>query len=523
MHRLVPWLNRELHYLLNENVAHIAFVTARILDLLPQYHINSGEFREDMQRYFGDRTEHFLHELYCFASTPYDMAGYDRNVQYTTDTRISTMVNEVISSSDSEATVDSDIVMISSSGPTDPHPGPSRIPAPVYPQNIISQPQPTTSNSVIPIETISQSDTDDDSSEVIVVGYIKPPQDRTPEIVDLLGSDSDVIVQESTEPPSNPVKVTLKRHRTPESSSSSSFAPSPARRRRRRSDASTTSDATRSTPDKDPERRSLPLYLKSTTESEFSSTDEEPRPKHKTKKRMRLAPKERRRNDKRSSQTHHKENKSEATLETDKRNGRKSLSGKGVKSSNKNSSLPSDRSAPDARSHSVGVLSDRAISREGTPPLTLEMPLVLERIAPVQSMSSLDQPSTSGTMSNPKRKSSKERKQRRRRSRENRRLKSVVNVVHSSHRNTEESNSSAYYSSIPCVAAATDKFLSDSESVPGVNDARSDRSEERSNSSFSNTLTSLETKRTTHSSSDSEDNIPLNLTLQKKNPATMTL
>ncbi|XP_013149699.1 PREDICTED: E3 ubiquitin-protein ligase Topors-like [Papilio polytes] len=84
VHRLVPWLTRELHYLLNENVGHISYVITRILEILPQYHINSPEFRETMLRYFGDRTDHFLHELYCFASTPYDMTGYDHNVQYTT-------------------------------------------------------------------------------------------------------------------------------------------------------------------------------------------------------------------------------------------------------------------------------------------------------------------------------------------------------------------------------------------------------------------------------------------------------
>lgn len=166
--------------MLNENVGHISYVVSRILELLPQYSIISPEFREAMHRYFGDNTDHFLHELYCFASTPYHMNGYERNVQYTTDNTISTMVNEVLSSSESEASVDSDIVTISSSAPADPPP----------------------TAGIIPIETISQSDTDDDP----------------------LGSDSDVIVQECTLPeprdatdaaerrPSSLVKLTLKRH-----------------------------------------------------------------------------------------------------------------------------------------------------------------------------------------------------------------------------------------------------------------------------------------------------------------------
>lgn len=293
MHRLVPWLDRELHYLLNENLGHISYVLNRILELLRQYHINSFEFREAMRRYFGDRTEHFLHELYCFASTPYDMTGYDRNVQYTTDTRISTMVNEVISSSDSEASVDSDIMMVSSSEPSDLSAGPSRMrtasatvpaptpvsaPAPTYPHHYIPTPihsttippaAPPPAQNVIPIETISHSDSDDDSSEVMVVGYIKPPQERTPEVVDLLGSDSDVVVQESPqrERPSESeqsrllVKLSMKMRRSSEngnSDSDDSYRPPttpppapPAKRRRTTHSAdavTTTSDTCRTTP-----------------------------------------------------------------------------------------------------------------------------------------------------------------------------------------------------------------------------------------------------------------------------------
>ncbi|XP_061709396.1 E3 ubiquitin-protein ligase Topors-like isoform X2 [Cydia pomonella] len=227
MHRLVPWLSRELHYLLNENAGHMSYVLARLLELLPQHHVTSAEFAAAVQRYFGDRTEHFLHELHCFASTPYDMAGYDRQVQYTTDTRISTVVNE-ISSTDSDS--DSDIVMVSASAPPPgPPPGPS---------------------GVVPIETVSRSGSDDDG-EVVVVGYIKPPADRTPEVVDLLGSDSDVVVQEAPEPERSLVKLSLTRRRPP-SDSDSSYVPEPEpegrpRRKRRRRSGSTT-DSERLTP-----------------------------------------------------------------------------------------------------------------------------------------------------------------------------------------------------------------------------------------------------------------------------------
>uniref|UniRef100_A0A2A4K488 E3 ubiquitin-protein ligase Topors n=1 Tax=Heliothis virescens TaxID=7102 RepID=A0A2A4K488_HELVI len=490
MHRLVPWLNRELHYLLNENIGHISYVMSRILDLLPQHHINSAEFREAMHRYFGDRTEHFLHELYCFASTPYDMTGYDRNVQYTTDSRISTMVNEVISSSDTEASVDSDIVMVSSSEPAEPPPGPSRFPAPVYPQNYISQP---TTNNVIPIETISQSDTDDDSSEVMVVGYIKPPQERTPEIVDLLGSDSDVIVQDNPQPeppqaveeaeprpeprPLPSVKLTLKRHRALRSESDSddsSYRPPPPRRRRRPRASASTSDTCRGTSSSSSRDRSS-----CSSPDTDSCDDDSDRSKHVAKKKSKKkssesSARDRRKNKKRS---HHKDKKNAQSSEKDKRSKRKSYSGKGVKSSNKTSSnewtaVPSEQTIPD-----------------------------------------LDQPSTSGTSSRDKRKANKERKRQRRDSRENRRLRSVVNVINS-HRNTDESNSSANFSNFSSVTAT--KSRSDVESTATAYDSRPFSTD----SPVSHSEVSATGRRLPETSSDSEDNLPLNLTLQKIGPYT---
>lgn len=437
MHRLVPWLNRELHYLLNENIGHISYVIARILELLPQYHINSTEFRETMQRYFGDRTEHFLHELYCFASTPYDMTGYDRNVQYTTDTRVSTMVNEVISSSESEASVDSDIVMISSSEPADPPPGPSRpaprVPAPVYPHNYIPEPA---ADRVVPIETISQSDTDDDSSEVMVVGYIKPPQDRTPEVVDLLGSDSDVIVQESSpaEPapgearelrPTPLVKLTLKRSAPGpgESDSDSNYTPSPPRRRRRPSSglSGTVSPLSRISPaasGRSPAspastadtRRTTPSgvswsYSSPSTDSTDSDCSRNEHRRRKSRRRVDYAERNRRKQKNMSSR---RSKKSSAALTgREKRSKRKSHSGKGVKSSKKSSDTP---------------------------------PAAAEPAVPAD-----PQPSTSDSVRSSKRKLDNN-VGRRRLSRETKRLKSVVNVINGQ-KNSGESSSGSKSSS----------------------------------------------------------------------------
>ncbi|KAJ8736137.1 hypothetical protein PYW08_006793 [Mythimna loreyi] len=500
MHRLVPWLNRELHYLLNENIGHISYVMSRILELLPQHHINSSEFREALHRYFGDRTEHFLHELYCFASTPYDITGYDRNVQYTTDSRISTMVNEVISSSDTEASVDSDIVMVSSSEPAEPPPGPSRFPVPAYPQSYISQPA---ANNVIPIETISQSDTDDDSSEVMVVGYIKPPQERTPEIVDLLGSDSDVIVQDTPVPEAAPsaadteehrsvpsVKLTLKRHRasgdvrSSSDSDDSSYRPPPPRRRcRARASTSSTLRSTpsssRSTPDYSvAESTAPPSPSNAPTTSCGDDTDDSKYIVVKKSKKKSSKERTSSRDRKRSKKRHHKEKKSVQSSEKDKRSKRKSYSGKGVKSSNKTSN------------------TEQSVPNTAEPALP-----------------ALDQPSTSGTWKRDKekRKAMKEWKRQRRDSRENRRLRSVVNVMYNSHKNTDESNSSANCSSLSNITATRNR--SDLESTTAAGDSRAGIPE----SPNGHNQMSATSRRLPDTSSDSEDNLPLNLTLQKLN------
>ncbi|XP_063395667.1 E3 ubiquitin-protein ligase Topors-like [Cydia fagiglandana] len=312
MHRLVPWLSRELHYLLNENAGHISYVMARLLELLPQYHITSAEFAAAVQRYFGDRTEHFLHELHCFASTPYDMAGYDRQVQYTTDTRISTVVNE-ISSTDSDS--DSDIVMVSSSAPhPEPPPGPSRPPAP----------------SIVPIETVSHSGTDDDE-EVVVVGYIKPPADRTPEVVDLVGSDSDVVVQEAPEPERNLVKLSLTRRRVP-SDSDSSYVPEPEERpkRKRRHRSLSPADTARLTPSPPPASSPAlapPDSNTSTSDPDpSSSSDSEDRRRRNPKRTRRKSRKDKKRSKK--SPPRHRERRKASD-----RPKHKSHHGHGVKSS----------------------------------------------------------------------------------------------------------------------------------------------------------------------------------------------
>jgi len=51
-------------------------------DILPMTNILGPTFRRRLSPYLGERTSHFIHELFNFARSPFDMIGYDHVVQY---------------------------------------------------------------------------------------------------------------------------------------------------------------------------------------------------------------------------------------------------------------------------------------------------------------------------------------------------------------------------------------------------------------------------------------------------------
>ena len=82
IHRLVPWLNRELNVLLHNHEDNVQFVLELIMDLLKRFDIQSEEFAEHLRSFLGQRTEHFIHEFYTFCRSPYDMVAYDGYAVY---------------------------------------------------------------------------------------------------------------------------------------------------------------------------------------------------------------------------------------------------------------------------------------------------------------------------------------------------------------------------------------------------------------------------------------------------------
>lgn len=58
-------------------------MTNLIMRSLAEYEIRQLHFVNIIRSILDMRAIHFCHELYNFANSPYDIGGYDRNVQYT--------------------------------------------------------------------------------------------------------------------------------------------------------------------------------------------------------------------------------------------------------------------------------------------------------------------------------------------------------------------------------------------------------------------------------------------------------
>ena len=80
-HRLIPWLNRELNAIL-ENSSETETLIPRIMNALLMYDITSVGFKKIIAPFTLAKTDHFIHEFYNFARSPYEMDQYTRIAVY---------------------------------------------------------------------------------------------------------------------------------------------------------------------------------------------------------------------------------------------------------------------------------------------------------------------------------------------------------------------------------------------------------------------------------------------------------
>ena len=82
LHRLVPFLARELLALLWNDERTIEHIIQEILTTIQSYNIRSNFLLRKLTEYLGRYTKHFIHEFHTFARCPYDLSGFDRHARY---------------------------------------------------------------------------------------------------------------------------------------------------------------------------------------------------------------------------------------------------------------------------------------------------------------------------------------------------------------------------------------------------------------------------------------------------------
>ncbi|XP_046439658.1 E3 ubiquitin-protein ligase Topors-like [Daphnia pulex] len=195
-HRLVPWLNRELNVLLVSHENRLSYVLELILRLITQFHIRSRAFRDAIQSYIGGYTEHFVHEFFQYARSPYDMYGFDENADYQPRNNLQQEEVAVSESSDEDVPGTRPINNNSQSRvaprdiplPPSPQPGPSGIgrssSAVVIDdgQSYSAMPGPSSSG------TRPSEEDEDDDLDVEIVEVIRP---SSPLVITLSESDEE--------------------------------------------------------------------------------------------------------------------------------------------------------------------------------------------------------------------------------------------------------------------------------------------------------------------------------------------
>ncbi|KAI8917870.1 hypothetical protein DFJ77DRAFT_413646, partial [Powellomyces hirtus] len=80
LRKLEPWITRDLKAVLK--IEDVEILTAVVLTCMRNYDLRTEEGLVYLQEYLGDQAEHFVHELCCFARSPFNMDVYDGIVQY---------------------------------------------------------------------------------------------------------------------------------------------------------------------------------------------------------------------------------------------------------------------------------------------------------------------------------------------------------------------------------------------------------------------------------------------------------
>lgn len=230
LHRLVPWLKRELTVLYGAHGSLVNIVQHIIMSRITRYDMEDGAIQEELRPFLQGRTEHFLHEFISFAKSPFNMEAYDQHAVYdcpapssnengSSDSSVISISEDEENSTEVAHPQDSRSAL-SQSAWDDETPGPSysttaeqsrteHLSVPdsdsdssleEETQEFVASPQQTNPHNQMDltqgafnIEECVSSDDDD----CVIVAFVKPTAERTPELVQL-SSDSEESASEDT-------------------------------------------------------------------------------------------------------------------------------------------------------------------------------------------------------------------------------------------------------------------------------------------------------------------------------------
>ncbi|KAG2466851.1 topoisomerase I binding, arginine/serine-rich a [Polypterus senegalus] len=225
LHRLVPWLRRELTVLYGAHGSLINIVQHIIMTCITRCDMEDQSIQEELRPFLLTRTDHFMHEFISFARAPFSMEAYDRHAVYdcpapsyeegsSSDSSVITISADEADSDDerkrSPASVPS--VALSQAPWDDETPGPSYSSAGQVQTTLLTPLESQSSedegeggDAVCSVQDSAQVKSDPVVKELcdasaleedcVIVGYVKPIAERTPELVQL-SSDSEESTQE---------------------------------------------------------------------------------------------------------------------------------------------------------------------------------------------------------------------------------------------------------------------------------------------------------------------------------------
>ncbi|XP_012687301.1 topoisomerase I binding, arginine/serine-rich a [Clupea harengus] len=233
LHRLLPWLKRELTVLYGAHGSLVNIVQHIIMSQITRYNMEDDTIVQELRPFLQARTEHFVHEFINFARSPYNMEAYDQHSVYdcpapSSEENSSSNSSVIAISEDEEDSVGLNSNPNSISGSTlSQTPWDDETPGPSYstePQTVAVSVRDSDSESSVeeadgtvatqgnpPVKAdTSKLERDRVSSgedDCLIVGYVKPMAERTPELVQLSSDSEESVQDESMSAPKQPQHI----------------------------------------------------------------------------------------------------------------------------------------------------------------------------------------------------------------------------------------------------------------------------------------------------------------------------